>query len=114
MGTWRGLLTLACSATPKGSHRVPVKQDSRQGECPGEGMQVGGPGRGTGRTVQKGYGGMCTCRTVRGDRGDPASPHSRSRGRRVPWQDHLRGVTKMVLLLGDPAKRKDRRVPPGP
>ena len=28
--------------------------------------------------------------------------------------DHLRGVTEKVLLLGDPAKGKDRRVPPGP
>ena len=51
-GTWHGLFTLACTATPKGSHRVPVKRDSRQGECPGEGMQVGGPGRGTCRWVK--------------------------------------------------------------
>ena len=76
---------MACPATPKGSHRVPVKQDLRQGECPGEGMPVGERGRGT-------------CRTVKGTLAG----------------DHLRGVTKMVMLLGDPGKRKDRRVPPGP
>ena len=38
----------------------------------------------------------------------------------APWVkgtlagDHLRGVMGKVLLLGDPAKGKDRRVPPGP
>ena len=40
-GTWHGLLTLACTAKPKGSHRIPVKEDSRQGECPGAGLPVG-------------------------------------------------------------------------
>ena len=85
MGTWRSLLTLACPATPKESYRGSVKQDSRQGECPGEGLPVGERGRGTCRTVKS---------TLAGD--------------------HLRGVMGKVLLLGDPAKRKDRRDPPGP
>lgn len=36
-------------------------------------------------------------------------------GVRGPWTgDHLRGVTKMVLLPEDLGKEKDRRSPPGP
>ena len=115
MGTWHGLLTLACPATPKGSHRGSVKQDSRQGECPGEGLQVGERGRGTGRTVQKGEGGRGTCWAVKGVPGRPGFSSLPT-----PWVkgtlagDHLRGVTEKVRLLGDPGKEKDRRSPPVP
>ena len=54
---WHGLLTLACPATPKESYRGSVKQDLRQGECPGEWLPLGERGRGTGWTVHKGEGG---------------------------------------------------------